>query len=311
MRAIGVTEFGGSEKLHEVELPERHAGPGEVRVRVTASAVNATDTYVPTGLIAFEEVKRFPYVPGMDVAGVVDEIGEGVEWLAVGDRVMGLVVQHQSHGGYSESVVLPATSVARVPTGCSDVEASTLPMNGLTARLALDRLGLAPGETLAVTGAAGAVGGYCVQLAKAEGLKVIADGSRADCDLVRDLGADTVLERGDDVAARIRKHVPHGVAGLVDGAVLDQKALPAVRDGGGMVTLRGWPGEEARGITVHPISVLEYANNRSALDRLCKQVEAGQLTPRVAVTLPAAEAATAHAMLAAGGVRGRIVLVWD
>lgn len=311
MRAIGVTEFGGSEKLHEVELPERHPGPGEVRVRVTACAVNATDTYVPTGMLAFEPVKQFPYVPGMDVAGLVDEVGDAVDSISVGDRVMGLVVPHQSHGGYSESVVLPSTSVVHAPAGCSDAEASTLPMNALTARLALDRLALGSDDPLAVTGAAGSVGGYCVQLAKADGLQVIADASRADRDLVCGLGADTVLDRGEDVAARIREHMPHGVAGLVDGAVLDERALPAVRDGGAMVTLRGWRGQQARGIILHPISILEYAENRAALERIREQVEAGLLTPRVATVMPASQAARAHAMLAAGGVRGRIVLTWD
>ena len=142
----------------------------------------------------------------MDVAGVIDEIGPDTATdLDIGDRVMAIVVPAGQHGGYSDSLVLPAQSVARIPAGATLVEASTLPMNALTARKALDMLALPSGSTIAVTGAAGAFGGYVVQLAKADGLRVIADASEADEQLVRDLGADVVVRRGDDVAARIRE----------------------------------------------------------------------------------------------------------
>src|SRR4051812_46835879 len=136
MRAAGVTEFGGPEALHPVDLPEEHAGPGEVRLRVTAATVNPTDTYAVLGAYADRDpVKQPPWVPGMDVAGVVDEIGEGVATdLAVGDRVMGIMLPSGAHGGYRDSLVLPADSVVRAPKGAGDVEASTLPMNALTAR---------------------------------------------------------------------------------------------------------------------------------------------------------------------------------
>src|SRR5581483_975787 len=180
------------EALRVVELPEPHAGPGEVRIRVHAATVNPTDTFTRNGARA-EWLRRDPppYVTGMDAAGVLDEIGEGANTdLAVGDHVMAIVVPHGSHGAYAEYIVVPAESVARSPAGATDGEASTLPMNGLTARLALDVLALSPGQTIAVTGAAGAFGGYTVQLAKADGLRVIADASEADEDLVRSLGAD-------------------------------------------------------------------------------------------------------------------------
>src|SRR5919205_2941998 len=182
MRAVGVTEFGGPEALHLVDLPEEHAGPRQVRLRVTAATVNPTDTYAVLGAYADRDpVKQPPWVPGMDVAGVVDEVGDGVDTgIAVGDRAMGIVVPSGAHGGYRESIVLPAGSVARVPAGAADRAASTLPMNGLTARLALDLLDLRPGQVVAVTGAAGAFGGYVVQLAKADGLTVVADAAEAD-----------------------------------------------------------------------------------------------------------------------------------
>jgi NADPH:quinone reductase-like Zn-dependent oxidoreductase len=245
----------------------------------------------------------------MDAAGVIDEIGDGVETdLAVGDHVMAIVLPKGTHGAYSELLVVPVESVARVPAGATDAEASTLPMNGLTARLSLDLLALAPGQTLAVTGAAGCYGGYMVQLAKADGLRVIADASPADEQLVRDLGADIVVPRGDDVAAHIRAAVPEGVDGLADGSVQNEQLLAAIKDGGGFATVRGWSGPSERGITIHPVWVRSYLKEQVKLDRLRQQVEDGAVTLRVARTFPAGETPEAHRQLAAGGTRGRLVI---
>jgi len=311
MRAAGVTEFGGPEALHIVDVPEEHAGPGQVRLRVTAAAVNPTDTYLVLGAYADRDpVKNPPWVPGMDVAGVVDEVGDGVEHVVVGEAVMGVVVPTGAHGGYRESLVLPADSVVRAPKNATDVEAATLPMNGLTARFSLDLMGLRPGQVLAVTGAAGAYGGYVVQLAKADGLTVVADASEADEQLVRDLGADVVVRRGDDVAARIREQFPDGVDGLADGSVQAALVLPAVRDGGAVATVRGYRGDGQRGLRVFPTLVRKVAQDRAALDRLRQQAEDGVVTLRVNRPLPAEEAAEAHRLLARGGVRGRLVLTF-
>lgn len=312
MRAVGVTEFGGPEALHLVDVPAEPLGPGQVRVRVSAATVNPTDTYSRNGTYAQRDpVKEFPYVPGMDVAGVLAEIGEGVELgIDVGEHVMGVVVPTGAHGGYREDVVLPAASVARVPAGASDAAASTLPMNGLTARMALDAMALTPGQVLAVTGAAGAFGGYVVQLAKAEGLTVVADAKEEDEQLVRGLGADVVVRRGDGVADRIREQFPDGVDGLADGAVQDAAVLPAVKDGGAVATVRGYRGDGQRDLRVFPVMVRDYSEEPGKLDGLREQVEAGVLTLRVAQTFPAADAAEAHRRLEAGGVRGRLVLTF-
>ena len=202
-------------------------------------------------------------------------------------------------GAYGEMVVVPIESVARVPAGSSLVEAATLPMNGLTARLALDLLALRPGQTMAVTGAAGAFGGYVVQLAKAEGLHVIADASPADTALVTSLGADEVVARGDDVADRIRAVVPEGVDALADGALLHAKALPAVRDGGGLAAVRTVTYESERGITIHPVWVRGYAREHAKLDALRQQVEDGSSRAR----RPAPSRRTPPAMLTAGSKR--------
>jgi NADPH:quinone reductase len=311
MRAAGVTEFGGPEALHLVDVPDEPLGPGEVRVRVAAATVNPTDTHARAGAYADRDpVKQPPWVPGMDVAGEVVEVGEGVDHVAPGDAVMGIVVPSGAHGGYREDLVLPGDSVVRAPAGADAVAAATLPMNGLTARFALDLMALQPGQVLAVTGAAGAFGGYVVQLAKADGLTVVADASEADEELVRALGADVVVRRGDDVADRIREQFPDGVDGLADGAVQDALVLPAVKDGGAVATVRGYRGDGARGLRVFPTLVRRVAQDRAALDRLRQQAEDGVLTLRVAQTFPADKAADAHRMLEAGGVRGRLVLTF-
>jgi len=312
MRAVGVKEFGGPEALQLVDVPAEPLGPGQVRVRVTAATINPTDTYARNGTYAGRDpVKEFPYVPGMDVAGELAEVGDGVNiGIAVGEHVMGIVVPTGAHGGYREDIVLPGDSVVPAPGGADAVAASTLPMNALTARLALDQMALRPGGVLAVTGAAGAFGGYVVQLAKADGLTVVADASGADEELVRTLGADVVVRRGDDVAARIREHYPHGVDGLADGAVQDALVLPAVRDGGAVATVRGYRGDGQRGVRMYPTLVRRVAQDRPALDRLRRQAEDGVLTLRVAATYPAEQAAEAHRQLEKGGVRGRLVLTF-
>ncbi len=310
MRAVGVIEFGGPEVLQVVDLPEPHAGPGEVRIRVQAATVNPTDTALRAGWYASRLEGEPPYVPGMDAAGVVDQAGEGSGW-SVGDEVMAVVLPTTARkGAYAEQIVVPAASVVRIPAGTDVVSAATLPMNALTARIALDELALPEEATLAVTGAAGAFGGYVVQLAKADGLRVVADASDADEQLVRDLGADEVVRRGDDVADRIRAQVPDGVDGLADGAVQTELVVPAVRDGGGIAVVRGWKGEPGRGITVHPVWVARHAEDTASLDKLRQQVEDGTVTLRVARTFPAEQAAEAHRVLEAGGTRGRLVLTF-
>ena len=221
---------------------------------------------------------------------------------------MAIVLPDGSHGAYSEQLVVPVESVARVPAGATDVEACTLPMNGLTAQLALDVLDLEPGRTLAVTGSAGAFGGYVVQLAKVAGLTVAADALEADQRLVEGLGADVVLPRGEAFPALVRARFADGVDGAADGALLDGPVAAAVRDGGTVVTVRGYrqPGE--RGVVFHPIRVRDYARAGDKLDRLRQLAEAGKVSLRVAGTVPKEQAAEAHRRLEAGGTRGRMVI---
>ena len=311
MRAIGLFEFGGPEVLQLIDLPETQPGPGQVRVRVHAATVNPTDTLLRNGSRAqsLHDVPP-PHVPGMDVAGVIDAIGPNTSTdLGVGDSVMAMVNNRGSHGGYRESIVLSADSVVHIPEGVSLVEAATLPMNGLTAKQTLDQLALKPGQTLAVTGAAGCYGGYVIQLAKQAGLHVIADASPADEALVRSFGADTVVPRGHDIAAQIRKVVPNGVDGLADGSYQSELSIGAVRDGGGFATVRGWSMEQ-RGIVCHATWVRQYDHRADLLRQLRQDVHNGVLTLRVADTCAPEQTGDAHRRLEAGGTRGRLVIVF-
>jgi NADPH:quinone reductase len=315
MRAVTFSRLGGPEVLEVSDLPEPKPGPGEVRIRVAAATVNPTDIsfrsgrQLSTAQLA-EMGVRPPYIPGMELAGVVDAVGEGARWRQ-GERVMAIVNPRRPGGGaQAELVVVPSASVARVPEGTSLEAAATLPMNGLTVRLALDRLGLKPGQTLAVTGAAGAVGGYAVELGVSEGLRVIAVARVQDEAQVKRFGAKTFIPAGDGAIRAVYDAVPGGVDGLIDAAVLDGAALPAIRDGGKLATVRGFAGPSERGITIEPVRVLSYVENHDALDRLGRLVAEGRLTLRVAETFPPERAADAQRKLAAGGTRGRLLIAF-
>lgn len=311
MKAVGLYDYGSPDVLEVLEIPTPHAGPGEVRIRVRAAGVNPTDTLLRSGWQRGRWGAEPPFVPGMDVAGTIDEVGEGVKnshkWT-VGDEVTAIMVPKGSSGGYSEHVVVPADSVTTKPAGATWAEAASFLMNGLTARQALDLLSLPGGATLGVTGSAGAFGGYVIQLAANSGLRVIADSSPADEDLIRSFGAHEIVSRGDGIAGRLRAVVPQGLDAIADGALLHDQVMPAVRDGGQIAVLRLWQGQAERGIKVHPFTVRSYATNTAAINHVREQVESGVLAIRIAATLPFYEAAEAHRRLERGGLRGRIIL---
>ena len=311
MKAVGFSRFGGPEVLEVLDLPVPEPGASEVRVRVAAATVNPTDIGMRSGGRggALEQLPK-PYVAGMELAGTVDAVGSGAAWQ-VGERVLGIALPMQSgRGAQSEYTVVPADSLVRIPDEVSFEQAATLAMNGLTARRALDMMGLAAGQVLAVTGAAGAVGGYAIQLGVADGLRVIAISSASDEPLVRGLGADEFVPRGAEFASQVRALVPAGADGMVDAAVIGAPALAAIRDGGHLACVRGFEGQPERGIHVHQVRVSEYAHNQAALQKLADMVKSGALTLRVAETFPPSRAAEAQQKLQVGGVRGRLVIVF-
>ncbi|KND28712.1 NADP-dependent oxidoreductase [Streptomyces acidiscabies] len=315
MKAVGFTEFGGVEVMRVLDLPEPHAGPGQVRIKVAAAAVHASDVNARLGVVAAYRPEWFPpaekYVVGWDAAGVIDEVGERVRAdLAVGAEVIALLEPKLAGGAQAEYVVAAAESVVRAPKGADLTASSTLLMNALTARMALEALELTPGAVVAVTGAAGAVGGYAVQLAKDAGLTVIADAAQQDQDLVIGLGADHVLPRGDGFAEHVRDLCAGGVDGIIDGAVMNDTVTVAVRDGGSIASVQGFTGIADRGVRWCPVFVHGRIRDTTALTELRDQAEAGILTLRVAATFPPEQAGTAHRLFESGGVRGRPVLLF-
>ncbi|GIH66940.1 zinc-binding dehydrogenase [Microbispora siamensis] len=293
-----------------VEVAEPEPGPGQVRIRVEAAAVNPVDLFTAAGALADSGLMAHleTYALGWDVAGVVDGTGPGVTGVRPGERVIGLSDRlTEPLKTQADLVVLDETAVAPAPAGVAAPEASTLPLNALTAVQALDLAGLAEGETLLVTGAAGGVGGYLVELAAARGLRVAAVAAPGDEALVRGFGAEWFVPRGADLAAAVRAVVPGGVHGLVDAAVVGLPALDAVRNGGAFVAVvAGQAPVPLRGIRVSTVFVRADA---AQLRDVAKLAEAGRLSMRVAGTYPLERAAEAHERLRRGGLRGRLVLL--
>lgn len=315
MKAVGFTEFGGREVLRVLELPEPHAGPGQVRIKVAAAAVHPADVNIRTGLSAKYSPEANPpsevYVVGWEVAGTIDEVEQRARpELTLGTEVIAVTEPKLALGGQAQYVVVPAESVVRAPKGVDLTAASTLLMAALTAQMGLDALALAPGATVAVTGAAGGIGGYAVQLAKAAGLTVVADAADKDRDLVTSLGADHVLPRGDGFPDGVRRLRPDGADGVIDGGSVGAAVAAAVRDGGGIATFKGFTGDTDRGVSWFPVFVYDRIRDTAALTRLRDQAESGVLTLRVVGSYPLEQVAEAHRLIEEGGVRGRPVLVF-
>jgi NADPH:quinone reductase len=313
IRAVGFTEFGDPSVLRVVTVPMPEPGPGQVRVRVAAATVNPTDLGFRHGGRRLPDGMSPPYIPGMELAGVIDAVGpSGSPWQA-GDRVIAAVTPWEPGGGaQAEYRVVDSDQLARVPDGISLEAAATLPMNGMTVRTALDMLALPPGSTLAVTGSAGAVGQYAIQLGTHDGLEVIGDAAPGpDEELVRSFGAAHVVTRRDEaMAAAVRALYPSGVDAVLDAALLGPAILPAVRDGGQLLAVRPFQGETERGIKISLVMVGQHLHEGSRLASLVDLVSQGVLTLRIAEVLPPERAAEAHRRLEAGGVRGRLVLTF-
>lgn len=296
MRAAVVTTFGGPERVELAEVAVPEPGAGQVRIRVRAAGVNPVDGAVRAGVFGGAG-QRLGL--GWDVAGEIDAVGAGVDGWTEGRRVVGLHYGTvKPLGTHAEYAVLDASAVAAAPGSVDDTAAAALPLSGLTAARAVDLLGLAPGDSVLITGAAGLVGGLAVQLAARAGLVVTALAGAGDEEFVRSLGATGFVPRGSAPAGP--------VDGVLDTAVIGAEALGFVRDGGAYVGLiPGAAPAAERGIRV---AEQEVAADGELLARLSALVDAGALTLRVAAEFPLAEAAKAHEALAVPGTRGRVVL---
>ncbi|MDI1460738.1 NADP-dependent oxidoreductase [Catellatospora sp. KI3] len=309
MRTVIVRRFGGPEVLEIADVPQPEPGPRQVRVRVAAASVNRIDLSTRNG--ALTQAGLLAPAPqawlGWDVAGQVDALGAGAARFAVGDAVIGLRDLLSAPGAQAEYVVLDEDALAPAPATVTLAQAATLPLIGLTADRALALAGLEPGRTLLVTGAAGGVGGLVLELAALRGIRTLALADAEDEQLVRGFGATWFLPRTEHLAADARRLVPGGVDAVIDAATLGITAHEALRGGGVFVALVApYAPPALRGTRV---VVQEVYADGARLAELAGLVDAGRLTLRVADELPLEEVARAHQRLAAGGLRGRLVLV--
>jgi NADPH2:quinone reductase len=310
MKAIQYRGLGGYEVIEIGDRAVRAPGAGEVRINVKAAAVNPTDILLrdPGGY----GNTLPPWTPGMDAAGIVESVGAGVAHVRAGDKVMAVVLPNRPEGGaQAAQVVVPAASVASIPNGVSFAQASTLPMNGLTALLGLELAGLKEGESLAVSGGAGYLARLVIGIARHRGLNVIADAKPSELERVRGYGASVVVPRGAGFCEAVRQAAPGGVDALFDTALLLEKSFPAIRDDGVYLPVRGWgdaPSE--RGIQIKPVFVSRAAERTEWLEQLRDLVSSGHLQLEVAAEYPPEQVADAQRSLAAGGLRGRPVIVF-
>lgn len=301
MRAVVLSTYGGPERLSVSELPEPAApDPDGVLIRTAAAAVNPVDLQTRAGLHAGHSAFHPPMVLGWDLAGTVTAVGGAVTGFRVGDRVVAMSAQMATgRGTYAEVVALPADIVAHAPSSVPLTVAAGLPLAGLTARQALDRLALPEGSSVLVTGAVGSVGGLAVQLARRRGLTVVAQvRSARDEEQARALGAHRVVDEANLPAASLD--------GLLETAGLPG-AIGAVRDGGRAVSIVPTRAPAAeRGVQV---VVSHVEQDGRGLAELAALVDAGELRLRTAQELAFADASEAHRRLAAGGVRGKLLLL--
>ncbi|MGO4662185.1 zinc-binding alcohol dehydrogenase family protein [Terrabacter sp. 2TAF16] len=298
MKAIVIDRFGGPEELHEAQRPDPQPAPGQVRVRVEAVGVNPADGKARSGLMAPPDT-TFPLVLGLEAAGVVDALGDGVTDVAVGDRVVGFA----EGGAYAELAVLSTYAV--LPDALDATVAVSLPVAGETSRRVLRLLGVQPGETLLVHGASGVVGEVATQLAVAGGATVIGTASAANQERVAALGA-TPTTYGDGWLDRVRALAPNGVDAVLDASgagVLDQ-SVELLGSPDRLVTIAD-PAAFTTGVTFSGTS------QRSAeeLADLVAQRASGAVTTTISRVLPLAEASEAQALSDSGRAGGKLVLV--
>ncbi|MCO5974131.1 NADP-dependent oxidoreductase [Actinoallomurus soli] len=302
-RAVIYEAFGGPEVLELQEVPEPHAGPGEVRVHVTAAGLNPMDW----GIAARpESAARFgitvPSGFGSDLAGVIDEVGDGVTGFAVGDRVYGGALGR----AVADFVVVrpPVDALWHTPEGISDEVASTLPVAGLTAAAALAAIGPRPGDTVLIGGAAGGVGVFAVQLARLAGATVIGTASPGTFEFLRQVGAEPVAY-GAGLADRVRALAPGGVTAATDlfGTETAEAALALGVAPERISTVAAGPNPPGG---VRATGAIDAATD--ALEQITDAILAGELTVPIAAAFPVEKIRDAVTLQAGRHVHGKVVV---
>jgi NADPH:quinone reductase-like Zn-dependent oxidoreductase len=296
MRKVSYAEFGGPDVLRLVDAEEPHAGPGRIRVAVRAAGVNPVDWRVREGQKLTAHPVGLPAGVGQDAAGVVDEVGEGVEGIEAGDHVFG-----EGADTYAEFAVLSAW--VRMPEGLTFEEAAGYPSVVETALRIIREVGVGAGQTLLVSGASGGVGSAVLQIARERGIAVIGTAGAANQEYLRSLGARATTY-GEGWVERVR------VLGRVD-AALDLAGSGVIRE---LVALTGDPG---RVVSIADLDAPQLGVRFSgvagsmpdALAEAADLIARGRLHIPVEKSYPLAEAAAAHADSQAGHTRGRRVIV--
>ncbi|MCO5998502.1 NADP-dependent oxidoreductase [Actinoallomurus rhizosphaericola] len=310
MKAVRFHEYGDPDVLRYEDVEQPVPGAGQVRVRVAATSFNSVDGNIRGGFMQGPIPVTLPHTPGLDVAGTVDALGEGVDGIEVGDEVVGFLPM-TGVGAAAEYVLAPAEVLTAAPKSVPLPDAAALPLVGLTAWQALfDHAKLTSGQRVLINGAGGAVGGYAVQLAKNAGAYVIATAGPRSSEQVTAWGADEVI---DHTTTEVAAAVSEPVDVVLNLAPVDPERLAAlvalIRPGGVLVNTTVWmpaPSDEERDVRGIDLFVRSDADQ---LSRLVALADSGELRVDVAQRVPLAELPAVHAQAAAGTLHGKVVIV--
>ena len=314
MCAVGIRRYGPPEVLENLEVERPDPAPDGVLIRIAAAGINPADAYLRAGRFRFVARQKMPFVPGSDVAGVVEAAGPDAGRFRPGDPVYAMLPS-MAGGGYAGFAATPAAHVAPAPPGITLGEAAAVPLAALTALQALrDKAGLAPGDRVLVNGASGGVGTFAVQIARAMGAAVTAVTSGRNADLVRGLGACEVLDytREDVTVGGTRYDVVFDAAGVHP----FRRWRRVLNKGGVAVTVNPLLGNPASRLLsrvggAKRLESLLVRPDGADLERVGAWISSGDVKPVIERSHPLAEAPDAHRRIEGRRTRGKIVLVVD
>jgi NADPH2:quinone reductase len=308
VKALVSQSYGPLEELTIGELPTPVAGPGQVLVRIEAAALNGVDVKLPTGDLKDFAPVRHPFVPGIDGAGVVEAVGEGVTRFSAGDKVMtsngfasGAIAEYQ--------VVEDGSAIAIRPEGLDAAHGAALPLAALTSVTVLEVAAVQTGESVLVVGASGGLGTFAVQLAKQAGAKVLATGRADEVEFLRGLGADEVIDyKSVDTAEETHRLVPGGVDVVLDlanqGPGIEDSAA-AAKAGGRLISVLGGAASFDRGVEATYVQTKVPAGR---FDEVARQAAEGGLRVEIGGTYAFADAAQALIDFSSKHFRGKVVI---